>query len=535
MSKSNLSSGKVVAIAMLATSLVSSNVMANVYKWRDASGRTQYSDTIPASSYSIVNRSELVNALQSKDVCTLPSTKPTAGDQSKLSQLSANFNFRVLGGNPAPILSSINGNNLTIGQRILPSSATKITRRLTPKVASPISKPITTSSTRPQTNAVSSANKIPATIASITKFVASHAMPAVVGLAAASPAVRPQPAPAANTPSIPVATNTTPIIVATNLPPNIVQAALMPAVDISKNVVPAVGFNTFRIEPTTEVAPNSGGEFRIGCAISHMSNDDPLVYPNQQGAAHHHTFFGNTSTNYKSNLATLSSTGNSTCFGGIMNRSAYWVPSMINTETNAPIAPNGNVLVYYKHGAIDGSLIQAPPKGLRMIAGNSKATTAAESVRAGFTCHPGPGSTRTQWPRTPNIRPSSECKAGDDLMFSISFPQCWDGKNLDSPNHKDHMAYPSEIDGLVQCPKTHPVAIPEIGINVHFVISSTDNIDKWRLASDNYSTSLPGGYSGHADWVNGWDEPSMAGIIKNCINGKKDAHAHLLCDGRKFY
>ena len=531
MSKSNLSSGKVVAIAMLATSLVSSNVMANVYKWRDASGRTQYSDTIPASSYSIVNRSELVNALQSKDVCTLPSTKPTAGDQSKLSQLSANFNFRVLGGNPATILSSINGNNLTIGQRILPSSATKITRRLTPKVASPISKPITTSSTRPQTNAVSSANQI----ANITKFVASHAMPAVISLAAASPAVRPQAAPAANPQSIPVAANTAPIIVATNLPPNIVQAALMPAVDISKNVVPAVGFNTFRIEPTTEVAPISGGDFRIGCAISNMSNDDPLVYPNQQGAAHHHTFFGNTSINYKSNLATLSSTGNSTCFGGIMNRSAYWVPSMINTETNAPIVPNGNVLVYYKHGAIDGSLIQAPPKGLRMIAGNSKATTAAESVRAGFTCHPGPGSTRTQWPRTPNIRPSSECKAGDDLMFSISFPQCWDGKNLDSPNHKDHMAYPSEIDGLVQCPKTHPVAIPEIGINVHFVISSTDNIDKWRLASDNYSTSLPGGFSGHADWVNGWDEPTMAGIIKNCINAKKDAHATLLCDGRKFY
>lgn len=531
MSKSNLSSGNVVAITMLAMTLVSNNVMANVYKWRDASGRTQYSDTIPANSYSIVKRSELVNVLQSKDVCTLPSSKPTSIAQSKSSQLSANFNFRVLGGNQAPILSSINGNNLTIGNRILPRSTTSITRRLTPKAASPISKLIATPSVNTQKNAVSSANQI----ASIAKFVASHAMPTVISPAAASPAVRPQPAPAANPPSVPVATNPAPIIVATNLPPNIVQAALMPAVDISKNVVPAVGFNTLRIEPTTEVAPNSGGEFRIGCAISHMSNDDPLVYPNQQGAAHHHTFFGNTTINYKSNLATLSSTGNSTCFGGIMNRSAYWVPSMINTETNAPVVPSGNVLVYYKHGAIDGSLIQAPPKGLRMIAGNSKATTAAETFKSGFSCIPSPTSTRKDWPFTPNIRPSSECKAGDILKFSVEFPQCWDGKNLDSPNHKDHMTYPSEIDGLVRCPKSHPVAIPEIGINVHFVITSTDNIDKWRLASDNYSTSLPGGYSGHADWVNGWDEPIMAGIIKNCINAKKDAHASLLCDGRKFY
>ena len=535
MSKSNLSSSKMVAITTLAMTLVSSNVMANVYKWRDASGKTQYSDTIPANSYSIVKRSELVNALQSKDVCTLPSTNPISITQSKASQLSANFNFRVLSGNQAPFVSNVNRNNLIIGNRILPRSSTNFTRGLTSKIALPVSKSVATPSVSAQKNAVRSANQVPTTIASITKFVASHAMPTVISPAAASPAGRPQPAPTANPPSIPVATNPAPIIVATNLPANIVQAALMPAVDISKNVVPAVGFNALRIEPTTEVAPNSGGDFRIGCAISHMSNDDPLVYPNQQGAAHHHTFFGNTSINYKSNLAMLSSTGNSTCFGGIMNRSAYWVPSIINTETNAPVVPSGNVLVYYKHGAIDGSLIQAPPKGLRMIAGNSKATTVAESVRAGFTCHPGPGSTRTQWPRTPNIRPSSECKAGDDLMFSISFPQCWDGKNLDSPNHKDHMTYPSEIDGLVRCPNSHPVAIPEIGINVHFVITSTDNIDKWRLASDNYSTSLPGGYSGHADWVNGWDEQFMAGIIKNCINGKKDAHAHLLCDGRKFY
>ncbi len=105
-----------------------------------------------------------------------------------------------------------------------------------------------------------------------------------------------------------------------------------------------------------------------------MINDDPLVRPNQPGTAHHHTFFGNTTTNAKSDLMTFASTGNSTCNGGIMNRSAYWVPSMIDTSTHMPIKPDG-ILFYYKTGdfsAMPTAIITPPPKRLRMIAGNSK-------------------------------------------------------------------------------------------------------------------------------------------------------------------
>lgn len=314
---------------------------------------------------------------------------------------------------------------------------------------------------------------------------------------------------------------------------------LMPLVDISKNMRPSMGFDSVRIQPTSEVAPNSGGEFRISCAISHMNNDDAIIYPLQQGAAHHHTYFGNTSVNYKSDLNNLGAVGNSTCSGGIMNRSAYWVPSMINTETNAPIAPNGNVLVYYKSGAIDGTLIKAPPKGLRMIAGDAKATNDSVYNHYGFTCHPGPNSTRNNWPRTAALPTGPNCQTGDDLMLSVIFPQCWDGKNLDSPNHKDHMAYVSHrTDKLPNfyCPATHPVALPEITVNVHHTVTADDKLNKWRLASDNYAfNGSNAGYSAHSDYVEGWDRVALEGIIKNCINAKKDAHAHLLCDGRMFY
>ena len=46
----------------------------------------------------------------------------------------------------------------------------------------------------------------------------------------------------------------------------------------------------------------------------------------------------------------------------------------------------------------------------------------------------------------------------------MTFPSCWDGKNLDSPDHASHVAY--STDGLVLsgdgCPASHPVRIPQL-------------------------------------------------------------------------
>ena len=500
MQKSNLPTKKVIALALMAMALVSSSVFANVYKWRDSRGRTQYSDTIPATSYSVVKRSELVNALQSKDVCTLPSAKPNAIAQSKLSKLSANFDFKV-GASPKPSGSA--------------STSLSKTRRV---------------------NKVGSVAKASATISSITKFVASHAMPTIISPAAASPVIKPVTKPVVNSTPTPISTSPAPTTVASNLPPKIVQAALMPAVDISKNVPNAIGFSDLRIMPTTE-QPLAGqnGAVRIPCTVSHMSNDDPLVYPNQPGAAHHHTFYGNTSTNAKSDLMSFASNGNSTCLGGIMNKSAYWVSSMIDTVTHTPIVPQ-SAIFYYKRGyTVPAAFITAPPKGLRMIAGNSKATSEATMGQSGqYGCiPPDDGVTRPWFPWQRSI---PNCAVGWTMQMNVGFPQCWDGINLDSPDHKSHMAFP---DGLLptanKCPATHPIAIPNISVNFNFKITQLNQTKTWRLASDNYDNTQPAGYSAHADWVNGWDETIMKSIVTNCLQKDLDGHAHLLCDGRTFY
>ena len=57
--------------------------------------------------------------------------------------------------------------------------------------------------------------------------------------------------------------------------------------------------------------------------------------------------------------------------------------------------------------------------------------------------------------------PKTPCPGG--IRATVIFPSCWDGKTLDSPDHKSHVAY---ADGSAlagdKCPATHPVRIPQV-------------------------------------------------------------------------
>lgn len=542
--------------------LASSNTYAEIYKWRDNRGVTQYSDRPPVSSFSKLTSNELVNSLQTKDLCTVGPIKKSVASNAAASakENSGFFNIfsrATLGATPAKSVAAASNSTSRSVANVMPFAKTSIAP-LQVASATTTFKPVTTAASNSFSRGGVSVMSFGKT--SFSPIQTANATPVLKPVAGVvdSPSLLPV-KPTANVPSASNPTQpakTTPSVTASatqvaTAPPattniltpvsdvaNIIQKALMPAVNISKNILPAIGYDSIKIKPTTHPAnPQGGGDFRTGCGVSHMSNDDPLVYPNQQGAAHHHTFFGNTSLNYKSNLNTLSSTGNSTCIGGTANRSAYWIPSMIDTSTNTPIVPD-EASFYYKHGLIDGALIKSPPKGLRILAGNSKATNSKEAQTL-FQCLPGAKSTRKDWPNYRDIPTGKSCEAGDKMNFMISFPQCWDGKNLDSPNHKDHMAYPINLynqtprgDGYA-CPATHPIAIPHITFNMWFHIKG-EGTKNWRLASDNYPKTS-GGYSGHADWVNGWDETVMSGIVKNCINAKKDCHSMLLGDGRTLF
>ena len=516
-----------ITISGLMLSSQAYSVETPIYKWQDHRGITQYSDRAPTVPYTKASRFEMINAMQAKDLCAVPAAGaalylPKVNVASKATpEYSANLFAGIGSGINNTLVSAANA---VTKARAKAARATKAAKAAAKRAAAAA-----------KAAAVSAGNSslggsVAATAAQLAAAQLAAAQLAAAQLAAAQLAAAQLAAAQLAAAQLAAAQ------AASNTNPNLIQRGLMPAVDITKNITPKLGYSTLRIQDTTElptINPNPmGGEFRVVCGASHMSNDDPLVYPNQPGAAHHHTFFGNTSINAKSDLNNLASIGNSTCGGGIMNRSGYWAPSMINTTTNTPIEPDFAIF-YYKAGGTPGALIKAPPKGLKMIAGNPKGNTSASGMSS-YTCiPPNDGIARPFYGWYKSI---PACEVGWEMDMSVGFNQCWDGMNLDSPDHQSHMAPASFQAGTANnCPATHPISIPQITLNMRYTVKPGMDLSKWRLASDNYDNSLPGGYSSHADWINGWDEQIMAGIIKNCINIQGDCHAHLLGAGKMFY
>ncbi len=264
-----------------------------------------------------------------------------------------------------------------------------------------------------------------------------------------------------------------------------------------------------------------------------MRFDDPLVMPGRPGATHLHIFFGNSAVDAFSTPESVRTTGSSTCTGGTANRTAYWAPAVIDTATGAPVMSQANATdrenflqVYYKSG-YDGVLprtINNFPVGLRMIAG-SASSTSPQDRRVAYACN-GPGG--------PAVYPQASfprCAPGQLFIMSVDFPQCWDGVNLDSPDHKSHMAYGAGWPDK-GCPSSHPVPLASITQNFRYRVPA-GGMATWRLSSDMYEG--PAGYSGHADWMNGWDQSVFQKVVDNCYRQGRDCQMNLLGDGTALY
>jgi hypothetical protein len=234
-----------------------------------------------------------------------------------------------------------------------------------------------------------------------------------------------------------------------------------------------------------------GVNFISACRFSHRRPDDPIVFPGKPGLSHDHSFVGNTSTNAYSTLASLRHAGTKCQRSG--DTAAYWMPTLV--VDNQPVAPLG-ATIYYRRRTLDH--VQPFPPGLKMIAGDSMAT-APQSMRVTFwNCGVATGVPPSSTvPTCPDVR-------GSGLRLHIGFPSCWDGKRLDSPDHKSHMAYPMRRS----CPATHPVAVPAIELIYRYPVTSGSNI---VLASG-------GQYSGHADFFNAWDQATLMRLVDGCLN-----------------
>jgi len=242
-------------------------------------------------------------------------------------------------------------------------------------------------------------------------------------------------------------------------------------------------------------APNvralQGVNFIGSCTFSHMSMDDPIVYPRQPGASHDHSFVGNTTTDAFSTLRTLRA-GGSTCKRG-GETAAYWMPTLL--QNGQMVAPSG-ATIYYRRKTL--APVRAFPTGFKMIAGDRHATSPQGMQVTYWNC--GAASTvpaSTDVPTCPNTRAES-------LRLHVLFPSCWDGQHRDSADHQAHMAY--AVRGA--CPASHPVATPAIALIFRYPITGGAGV----------TLSSGGQYSAHADFFNAWRQGTLTSLVNGCLN-----------------
>jgi hypothetical protein len=51
-------------------------------------------------------------------------------------------------------------------------------------------------------------------------------------------------------------------------------------------------------------------------------------------------------------------------------------------------------------------------------------------------------------------------------LLTCRYLDCWNGRDVDSPNHRDHMSYGTG-EGW-RCPKTHPYQLPQITLEFQY-------------------------------------------------------------------
>ncbi|GAB6899048.1 DUF1996 domain-containing protein [Kineosporia succinea] len=241
-------------------------------------------------------------------------------------------------------------------------------------------------------------------------------------------------------------------------------------------------------------------EFNATCTYSHSGTNDPIVFPGQAGKSHLHSFFGNESTDADTTTEDLLTFTSTTCLP-TEDHSAYWMPSLTDRSTGAKVEPK-ELIVYYGSLLDDKTRTVPMPNGMRMVVGDAKKQEATPVGAANqFWCAGGPAdgvarSTDGNWP---------VCEDNGSLHFLQRFPDCWDGKNLDSPDHKSHVSY----GAAGTCPAAFPVRIPAVTFVVNYDTPGT--AAGFELASGMASSM-------HFDGFFAWDTKTLADLVKSCVN-----------------
>lgn len=100
----------------------------------------------------------------------------------------------------------------------------------------------------------------------------------------------------------------------------------------------------------------------------------------------------------------------------------------------------------------------------------------------------------------------------EGLRAEVAFPSCWNGKDLTSPNFKDHVAYDRHVYKGEPCPTTHPVRLPMLLYEVVYHTQNFKGVPGHYIWANGDTT----GFGYHADFMSGWDPAFLKRAMDEC-------------------
>ena len=181
-------------------------------------------------------------------------------------------------------------------------------------------------------------------------------------------------------------------------------------------------------------------------------------------------------------------------------------PNLELPNNTGGILRPASVLIEYRGNAT--SKVVPMPKFLRELTGDAKPTSRGPAnARATWTCSGFTDRLSDKYPI---------CPAGRQVQRIQDFPGCWDGKNLDSTNHRDQVAFADKTTGA--CPQGF-VAIPQLRITLSYNIPRDVQI-RGQYALDSFPEENHNPFSDHNDFINVNSAWTMQHIA-TCINKGK--------------